>query len=339
MTSRGSLLKRMAVVAVIGLALAAAPARANDIASFKTVFATDVAYAGYGGVRGGDGTGTLTLSGVTGDVTEAYLYWQGPTNSEDLAANAAISFDGTNITGENIGLSASNCWSFENSHAYRADVTSLVDGDGAYPVANLIKPQVADISGLSLLVFYDDGDDGNNRDVVLFEGNDSTDDNEFDADGWNVNLAGINYDGGAATLDLHVADGQSFADGAIVANTVEILAAGANFEGDTVPNGPTAGNTNGGLWDIRSFDIQPLLSDGPNDLAMTSAQNSDCLSLVVAAVNLPAGSAPNQPTTTTTSTTSTTSTTAAPGETTTTTAAPVAPPAAQPQAQPATFTG
>jgi hypothetical protein len=324
---------------MIGLALAVAPAQANDIASFKTVFSTDVAYAGYGGVRGGDGTGTLTVAGVSGEVTEAYLYWQGPTNSEDADSNAAISFDGTDITGTNIGLSSDNCWGFDNSQAYRADVTSLVDGNGAYPVADLIKPGVADISGLSLLVFFDDGDESNDRDVVLFEGNDSNvPDNGFDADGWNVVLDGINYDSGSASLDFHVADGQSFPEAAVTLNGTEVFAEGGIFEGSTVPNGPTAGNTSGGLWDIRSIDVTAQLTPGANTFTIESGYTNDCLSLVVAAINLPAGSAPEQPTTTTT-TTSTTSTTAPAAESTTTTTTPAAPPPAAPQPVAGNFTG
>jgi hypothetical protein len=50
---------------------------------------------------------------------------------------------------------------------------------------------------------------------------------------------------------------------------------------------------------------------GKNTLHLTSAELDDCLSLVVAAVNLPAGSAPNQPTTTTTTTEPPTTTTTA----------------------------
>ena len=142
----------------------------NDVAQFTTVFATDVAYAGYGGMRGGDGTGTLSLSGVAGSVTEAYLYWQGPTNTDDTSANATVSFAGSSVTGSHIGTSDSNCWSFDNSQAYRADVTSLVSGNGDYALADMIKPGTADISGASLIVFYDDGDASNNRDVVLFDG-------------------------------------------------------------------------------------------------------------------------------------------------------------------------
>src|SRR4051812_9574460 len=48
------------------------PARANDLANAETVFSTDLATAGLGGLRG-VGDGTLTLSGVAGTVTKALL--------------------------------------------------------------------------------------------------------------------------------------------------------------------------------------------------------------------------------------------------------------------------
>ncbi len=285
----------LAVVATaVAFGLGGRSASANDIAQFETVFDTDYAAAGYGGIRG-DGTGNVTLSGVSGTIAKALLYWHGPTNSSDPAANASVTFAGTGITGTNIGVSSDNCWDYQNSQAYRADVTSLVAGNGNYSLSGFVGPSV-DVNGVSLLVFFDDGDDANNRDVVLFHGNDSNvPGNGFDADGWNVTLAGINYDSGTASMELHVGDGQVWDDADVVVNSVTIAAGPFVFQGDTVPNGPTAADTDGGLWDIRSFDVTSLLTPGDNTLALTSDYLDDCLSLVVAAVNLPAGAAPDQP--------------------------------------------
>lgn len=335
--SRSLALGAVALLAVTFLGLR--PAEASDIASFKTVFATDVAYAGYGGVRGGDGTGVLTVAGVSGTVTEAYRYWHSPTNSEDATVNETISFNGTNVTGAHLGISSDNCWGFTNSQAWRVDVSALVTGNGAYPVADLIKTG-ADINGLSLIVFFDDGDDTNNRDVVLFDGNDSNEANTFDADGWNVTLGGINYAAGSATLDLHVSDGQNFGDDALVLNSEVLEPAGGLFNGDTVPNGPTAGDTSGGLWDIRSYDVTSFLTPGENTLEFTTGQASDCLAPIVAAVNLLAGSAPNQPaTTTTTQPPETTTSTTQLEATTTSTTTPPPPPAAVPVRVQPRYTG
>ena len=296
-------MKRYAVLAVVALAALAAfglygrPTSANDIAPYQTVFSTDVTAAGYGGMRT-IGTGTIHLTGVSGTVTKALLYWHGPTDSTDPSANASVTFAGTPITGTNIGFSDDNCWDYANSQAYRADVTSLVTGNGDYALANFIKEGVADINGASLIVFFDDGDDTNNRDVVLFDGNDSNIPNIYDADGWNVTLSGINYASGTASIDLHVSDGQSYPDDALILNGNTLAAAGAVFQGLSVSNGASAGQTNGGLWDIKPYDVAAYLTPGPNTLTLTTGVNSDCLSLVVAAVNLPAGAAPEQPTAT-----------------------------------------
>jgi hypothetical protein len=266
----------------------------NNIQSFETIFRTNVAYAGLGGLRGGSGSGTITLSGVSGPVTHAFLFWHGPTNSSDPLVNANVTFAGNAIVGTNIGISAANCWPFTNSQAYRADVTSFVSGNGTYSVANLIKTD-AQINGVELIVFYDSGNPATYQDVVLFDGNDSNVPNTFDADGWNVSLPGINYTSGPASLEMIVSDGQSFPDDALVLNGKTLVPTGSIFEGDTVPDAGTAGTTHGGLWDQKNFDITSFLSPGPNTLTLTSGVNEDCLSLIVAAVMLPPGAAPNQP--------------------------------------------
>jgi hypothetical protein len=299
-------------LALLALGLAVPAAEASDIQPFKTVYATDVAYAGLGGMRG-IGNGSIALTGVSGTVTEALLFWHGPTNSADPASSAAVSFAGQPVTGTNIGTSASNCWGFDNSQAYRADVTSLVTGDGSYALADFTKTGV-DINGAQLVVFFDDGDAANNRDIVMFEGNDSNVSNPFDADGWNVSLPGIQYAGGAASMDMIVSDGQTFTDGSLEINAATLDPGPNLFQGDTVPS--AGSNNNGLLWDQRQFDITSQLTPGTNTVTITHSYVDDCLSLVLAAVNLPAGSAPNQPTTTTTAPPAPT-TTVAPTTTTT----------------------
>jgi hypothetical protein len=301
-----------AVVSVMGLVgfVGVTPATAQAVTNFTTVFNTDVAYAGLGGMRGTNGSGTITLSGVSGKVTKAYLYWHGPTNSSDPTSNAAVTFAGSHITGTNIGTSADNNWGFQNSQAYRADVTSHVHGNGGYALAGFTKTNV-DINGVGLVVFFDDGNKSNNRDVVLFNGNDSN--QAFagppaDPAGWDITLGGIHYTSGNASMDMIVSDGQSFLDDALILNTKTLVPAGPIFQGTTVPNASasSATTTEGGLWDIKSFPVTSYLTPGANTLHLTTGVNSDYLALIVVAINLPAGSAPNQPTTTTTSTTTTT---------------------------------
>jgi hypothetical protein len=279
-----------AAVAAILLVLAN-KAAANDIALFQTFFDTDVAVAGVGNMRN-VGSGTITLGGVSGTVTKAYLYWHGPTNSSDLNANASVLVNGQPVVGTNIGLSNDNCWGYSNSQAYRADVTSLVSstGNGAYSLTGFGLGSV-NTNGASLIVFFDDGNPGNNRDVVLFEGNDSNIDNSFDAPGWNVTLSGINYTSGTAAMQLHVGDGQLWSDAPLILNALTLAAEPQIFDGTSVPPGT---DTMYGLWDIKTFDVTSFLNPGPNTLSLTTGVAGDCLSLVVAAVDLPAGAAPGR---------------------------------------------
>jgi hypothetical protein len=270
-----------------------APAVISSTGS-NTIENTDYRFAGVGALRD-VGSGTISLSGVTGTITKAYLYWSGETNSLTDAGNN-ITVNGTAVAGTNIGYAFDNAWGYQNSQAYRADVTALVSatGNGNYSLAGFgnMNPD-----GASLIVFYDDGNSANNRDVAIFEGNDSNGpfagisgnpnapaDNNY---GWDDNLTGINYTSGTANLQLHVADGQAVRDGSVLINNTELIPAGENFDGNTVPganNGPT---NNGRLWDIRSFDITSFLSAGVNSLHLTSGIYSDFLALIVAVVDVP----------------------------------------------------
>lgn len=257
-----------------------------------TIFDTDFLSAGVGGMRGvGNGEITLPATFNKSTVTQAYLYWHGVTNSTTNVGNS-IDVNSTEVNGINIGVSSSNCWPFANSQAYRADVTELVqyDGSGTYSLSGFGE---MDPNGASLIVFYSDGNNGNNRDVVLFEGNDSNiafagipgnDQAPADPQGWDVVLSGIDYTSGSANIQLHVGDGQTFADAALLVNATEIAPAGPIFQGESAPGG--------NLWDIKSYSVTSFLSPGTNSLNLTTGLNSDCLSLVAAIIDLPAGAAP-----------------------------------------------
>lgn len=268
-------------------------ARAASVVYSQSFLSTDFASAGYGGMRGGDGTGTIELKNVSGTVTQALLYWHGPQFAADT--NASVLFDGTAVRGVSLGLAGDNCWGFAHSQAYRADVTALVTGTGSYSLASFIKNDMAEINGVSLLVAFDDGDDSNNRDIMLFEGNDSNLSAGSDPDGWQVALGSFQYASGDVLLELGVSDGQYMDDAALELNGLPFVASGPVFEGTSVPHGPTSTETEGGLWDIRKFEIDSLLSPGLNTLEFDSGVELDCLSLVHVVLNLPAGTSPTPP--------------------------------------------
>jgi hypothetical protein len=268
------------------------PTVANELSAFVTVYNTDFVTAGVGGLRG-SGAGTLSVSGVTGPVTQSSLYWAGPTNSTDPAVNATVSVAGNTVTGKNIGFSDNNFWGFANSQAYQANTTSIINGNGSYALSNFNKP-TAEVNGAGALIFFNNGSAADNRDVVLYHGNDANFASVYDPPGWNFTLSGINYTSGSAFLTLMVSDGQNFGsadDGTIMINGVP-LATGGLFQGDTLPGG--AGPTgNGNLWDIKPFDITSFLSVGVNNLNVTlSAGVNDAIAGIVAVIDLPAGAAP-----------------------------------------------
>jgi hypothetical protein len=274
---------------------------ASDIHYGRTVFRTDYVTAGVGGLRG-VGSGTIALEGVTGPVTLAVLYWHSVTTTTDPDLGATLSVNGTTVTGDHLGFSSDNCWGYANSQAWVADVTALVQatGNGAYALTDFggysesVQPTI-NPNGASLLVFFDDGDPANDRDMVVFQGNDSNMPNPYDADGWNVTLTGIDYSGGDAFLQLHVADGQQYGDDAIILNGQVLEPRGIIFGGFSVPGDNDGPFGNGRLWDIVTWNITSWLTPGENSLVMTTGIYEDCLALVAALVDLPAGAAPEQP--------------------------------------------
>lgn len=286
-----SLNKRLSAAALaVGLGLPSMVA--SDFTYLSTMWNTDWTYAGVGGLRN-NGSGNIALAGVSGTISKAYLYWHGP-QTANANANAAITFAGSPITGVSLGLSSDNCWNFPASGAYRADVTSLVTGNGSYSLANMVKSGGdINVNGASLLVFFNDGNSSNNRDVILFDGNDSNVNNSYDANGWNLTFNGINYSGGAANVVFGVSDGQTFSEAKIDLNGNTFLAAGNIFQGNSVPgNSPFR---NGNLWDIKSYNLAGALSMGVNNLNFTTTYYDDCFSGVHVAFDLPAGAAPPPP--------------------------------------------
>lgn len=266
---------------------------ANTLSFFETRYNTDIASAGVGGMRGST-TGTIALSGVSGTVNKAYLYWNGVTNSSDPNFDADVTVNGTNVTGTSLGFSHDNVWGFQNSQAWRADITAIVTaaGNGNYALSNFDTGS----NGASIIVFFDDGNVANDRDVYIFDGNDATypgtaeQPNTFDTSGWTLEMNGLHYTpAGTGFLRMHVADGQDFTDAPILLNGAVAVPGPQIFAGNSVPPTISFGN----LWDIKAFDITSFLSPGGNDLTLTSAFVSDGITMVATLADLPAGAAPD----------------------------------------------
>src|SRR5262245_17398979 len=313
------------------LALVAARAHGASVSQSLVAHGVDWTSAGVGGVSG-EGEGTISLSGVSGTVKQAFLYWHGidepEAGGDGVYDNETITFAGHQIVGTPIGDSGTNCWpTFGNttgsSRSFRADVTEFVSDNGRYTVSGLSAKEGHSANGASLIVFFDDGSSEDDRDVVVFDGNDSNVAAPGEDDGWHATLNGIQYSGGSVTAQLHAADGQAFPDNTLTfstaAGSVPIADTETLWDGipsDSVLDAGTSRAPNGSLWDIHSFDLTEAFGEpGQYTLSMDGQEfigndtvTGDCLSLVVLLFDFQAGSAV-LPTTTSTSSSTTSSTT------------------------------
>ena len=140
---------------------------ATPVTFAEIVNQTDWTQAGVAGV-GDSASVNITLSGVTGTVKKAYLYYHGI--GDPAYAPAGVTFGGVAIAPIALGNATTNCWGTGSSTAYRADVTAQVTGNGTYPVANLANGAGMNANGASLIVFFNDADPTNNRDVRAVRG-------------------------------------------------------------------------------------------------------------------------------------------------------------------------
>jgi hypothetical protein len=304
---------------IVAWLLGGTHAQAKRLTPFRVFYDTDFLSAGVGGLRD-YGYGKIQLTNLTGSVTKAYLYWQGPavTAGTNGLANSVVQINNQTVVGTAIGLGSDICWNTQGagyslSLAYRADVTSLVAniGNGPYFLNNFMRPlgtnsRAINVNGASLMVFYHDGNSENNHDVILLDGNDSSNPSPFpstsadyDEPGWSFTVTNFTYQFGAASIELHVSDGQYFEpldDGPLqigsAGATILLESQGHIFSGDTnympaANNGPTG---NGCLWDIKAWRIDPYLTNGQSTFYVTNKFGlADCTSLVAAAILLPKG--------------------------------------------------
>lgn len=289
-----------AIVAAFGMLMSATSARAVPVAYRTALSGVDWVSAGIGGVGGG--SGNITVTGVSGTVTSAQLYWNGINNSGAGAVynNPNVTFAGHAVTGVSLGDATTNCWGEGSSRAFRADVTPYVSGNGVYSVSGLSALPGHNANGASLIVVFDDGNPSNNRDLVFFEGNDSNIPSGFPGEdpGWNATLGGINYQGGSVNAQFHLADGQNFPDDVVTFTsgfgTVTIPDTTSLWDGNSVPDAGTSRASNGSLWDINTIDVTGAFGpNGPYTLTLSGQVNaSDCLGLTVLLFDLKAGSVP-----------------------------------------------
>jgi hypothetical protein len=306
----------VALIASAGLVMVLpTSASATPVSRQVRVAGTDWVSAGVGGIgtaKTHGGKGTITLKGVKGKATGAWLSWNGIgpevngiyTGSYD---NPTIRVNGHKVTGVSQGESGSNCWGdAATSRTYLANVTRIVkaEGNGKYHLTGLGAH--GDANGASLVVTFKDHTASNNQDLYLFYGND-TDASGYPGEDfvWNDPLTQIDYQGGPAKLQLAVADGQDFGnpdDGSVTvtgnAGPVTFDDIQANhwlWDGTTVRNahhsraGSTAGSGGGSLYDLETFDVTSVFTPSAvQAIALTAPLANDCHSLTMAALSVKA---------------------------------------------------
>ena len=306
MANRSSIRPARGVIATAaGLALAASSGvLATPIEHSFTFEDVNWTSGGVGGI-GDAGSGTIAISGIDGEVERAFLYWHGIVHpSEGTYDNPDISFEGNPVTGTMLGEGSTNCWGEGVSRAYRADVTEFVSGDGDFSFTGLADGEDYDVNGASLIVVYAGADTDARSDLVLFDGNDSSDPEDFAGQepGWNAILEPINYDGGPALAEFHAADGQDFSSGPVEFSTPDgslvIDDAPDLWSGSSTPTEGNSRATNGELWDIHLFDITDAFGGqtGPVALELQGMEGAnDCKALIALTLDLASGSAPPPP--------------------------------------------
>ena len=121
--------------------------------SINTNLKGDIVASGVG-LRG-IGEGDIVISGIPQDsnVVRALLYWA-TIGSHGIYSSPTL--NGSSVNGELIGTGPDTCWGALNNFVYRADVTSVVDGNGVYSLTGLpaAGPTIDDSQGATLLVLY-----------------------------------------------------------------------------------------------------------------------------------------------------------------------------------------
>ena len=238
--------------------------------SFQTILRGDVVAAGVG--LAGIGEGNIHIDGLPAGsrVAKAFLYWA---TIGSVKTFTSPTLDGAAVDGELIGVSGDTCWGMANNFVYRADVTSLVDGNGIYTIAGLPGAvRLAgnnDSQGASLVIIYFD-DSQPFRTLIIDDGavsldilhqNEYTDTiSDFDTDSPATN----------AEVTYLVGDGQS-----------EFVSGDVTFNGTWIGQNVFSG-VEGAYWDTLSFDVTNLQPESPstttiNDNDPNNPDSPDCL--------------------------------------------------------------
>lgn len=270
---RGHVIPACRLALLVAPLIGAAPVYATVSGSFATRY--DAIVTGGGVVTAGaslagredavvNTTASITVSGIPAGSTvqQAFLYW-----SISGSLDTTATLNSMSVTGTSLGAAGQACWGVNVTGA-RADVTSLVTGNGNYTVAGLPSSTVfgaTDTNGAALVVVYGNALASTSRRIVIRDGNITAD---ASGDVVTDSFSGL-LKSASGRFHLIVGDGQAGTDGNL------------DVEGTTVATNPFSG-TDGSLWDVQTYNVS--LDTTVSTTAWTQFVTNDCLSFVAAAL-------------------------------------------------------
>ncbi len=199
---------------------------------------------------------------ASGFVRRAFLYW-----TTIGTPFPTVTFNNVAVQGAEIGQAADTCWDIGNNFMYRADVTSLVSGNGTFTVSNILSTsdRSPDGQGSTLVVIYQDAADSRTNFVKLSDG-----------------ALGYVGDSSVASVSATI-DGFTLLENPEKATVMNIVADGQDFlETLTIQNvefgaGDPFTGADGALWDTRFDDVTALVTAGTTEVVTTVTSSDDCL--------------------------------------------------------------
>lgn len=117
---------------------------------------------------------TMTLSGLPPCmiVEKAFLWCDASGTGIPITANITNPASVTqNFPMTLIGSDVDKCWSFQGTHSYRADVTSIISGNGNYVFSGFpVGSSGDDVDGIAMMVIYRDPTVSTEGHIIIYDG-------------------------------------------------------------------------------------------------------------------------------------------------------------------------